>query len=45
MSSSLLNSIEFVIAPDNYVISVVEKYEGEFKSAIFAFVLFYISVS
>ncbi|KAL7479709.1 hypothetical protein ACHAW6_005431 [Cyclotella cf. meneghiniana] len=40
---SSLAGADFCVAPDNYVISVVEKYEGEFKSAIFAFILFYIS--
>eukprot|EP00804_Cyclotella_cryptica_P028320 CCRYP_013192-RC/>CCRYP_013192-RC protein AED:0.03 eAED:0.03 QI:643/1/1/1/1/1/6/298/517 len=40
---SSLAGADFCVAPDAYTISVVERYKSEFKSAIFAFVLFYIS--
>jgi hypothetical protein len=43
-----LNSTQHILfdtAPDTYVIEMVDKYKGEFQSVIFAFILFYVSVS
>lgn len=39
------NSIILHADPDAYVLQAVDQYKGEFESAIFSFVLFYISVS
>jgi len=40
-----LAGADFCIDPDAYVMQVVDQYKGQFDSAIFQFVLFYISVS